>query len=60
MPKYLVGSTVLGLIVSFIGLNFTTSTNIYAAGWNTRLYEIIALANCVFATYIVIWLTRRF
>lgn len=60
VPKYIVVSLLLALIFSFTGLLFTRSNNTSIAEWNTRIYQIIALLNCIFATYTIIWLTKRF
>lgn len=60
MPKYIIGSVILGIVFSWVGVSFTTAKGNSKAEWNTRIYQIISLANCIYATGMVIWLTNRF
>ena len=50
----------LGTVFSFTGLLFTTSRKTETANWTRRIFQIVAVLNCVLATYIVVWLTKRF
>lgn len=56
---YVAGSVGISIILSWIGLSFTTSYNAILAEWNLRMYQLIALGNCIFACYRMIWVTIR-
>ena len=56
---YVAAAVILACVFSFIGLELTTNVNQYLAEWNLRMYQLIALGNCIFASYRMIWVTMR-
>lgn len=60
IPKYLLVSFAAAIVFSFTGHTFSSSMDVKFQKYDDYTYMFVALANSIFGTFSVVWLTKRF